>query len=591
MRVSTPLVIAALLLSGCATLPPTDTAPAATPTVSPAISSDQQLDSLADRMVAETIAYDPTTAYFVGVKTEDHGRWGDRSPAAIAAFDAQRDALLAAVAAIPAEGLSTPKRLVRAAMIERLEADRATRVCRYEQWDVNHMSGWHLGLADVAREQPVATERERALALERWSKLPAVVAQEIANARRGLAAGFSAPKPVVRRVMKQIDGIVASAPDKLPYYAIAERSTDPAFKAQFRALLNGPLRAAFRAYGRFLTNEYLPRARDSIAISAHPDGRACYAASLRSFTTLKRSPEEVFKLGQETVNGNLAAVRAIGREAFGSDQLPVIVKRINEARDNRFSSEAELIAFSRAIVDRARERSARLFERMPAQQMLVEPLHAYRRGTGASAYYERQIDPARPAYYRIPSERWDSETRGGAEITAVHEGYPGHHMQIALAASTVGSPIAELLFNSAYPEGWARYSEALAEEAGIYQTTYARMTRRLWPARGMVVDPGLHLMGWSREQAVAFIRESGRFAGPEAEDLIDRIVVWPGQLTAYDSGALEIFALRREAERALGRCFDLREFHARVLETGIVPLVALRGHIEQWIAARSCPAG
>ena len=111
------------------------------------------------------------------------------------------------------------------------------------------------------------------------------------------------------------------------------------------------------------------------------------------------------------------------------------------------------------------------------------------------------------------------------------------------------------------------------------------MTRRLWPARGMVVDPGIHLMGWTREQARAFLRESGRFQGPDADDLIDRIAVWPGQLTAYDSGALEIVALRRQAEQALGERFDLRQFHARVLETGPVPLGALRQHVEAWIAA------
>jgi uncharacterized protein (DUF885 family) len=299
----------------------------------------------------------------------------------------------------------------------------------------------------------------------------------------------------------------------------------------------------------------------------------------------------VFRLGQETVNANMQKVRALGREKFGTDDLATIVKRINAAPDNRFKSEEELIAFSREVVQRSREKTAPLFLRMPAQEMRVEPFHAYRRGTGGSSYYERQIDPARPAFYRIASERWEGETRGGAEITAVHEGYPGHHMQISFATMTASGPIANMLGNSAYAEGWARYSEALAEEAGIYRTVYALMTRRLWPARGMVVDPGIHLMGWSREQAIAFVRQSGRFAGPEADDLVDRIAVWPGQLTAYDSGALEIMALRRDAEQALGAKFDLREFHARVLETGIVPLGALRRHIEGWIAQKRGEAG
>jgi uncharacterized protein (DUF885 family) len=216
--------------------------------------------------------------------------------------------------------------------------------------------------------------------------------------------------------------------------------------------------------------------------------------------------------------------------------------------------------------------------------MLVEPFPAFQRGTGGSSRYESSVDPAKPAYYRINSETWAEETRGSAEITAVHEGYPGHHMQIAIANALGTSRFANLIGNSAFVEGWGRYAEMLAEEAGIYQTDYALMTRRLWPARGMVVDPGIHLMGWTREQAVSFMQESGRFTLADDEDAVDRIAVWPGQLTAYDSGGLEIMALRREAEAALGKRFDIREFHQRVLENGPVPLPRLRSNVQAWIA-------
>lgn len=586
----------AALMAGsvCACAPvavaPRQAAPPPALAAQPSPGADEVLDAIADRMIAEQVAYDPTSAYFIGVPAPDNSRWSDRSPEALAAVRAQRDALLAELQRIRPDDLSQDKRFVHASMVERLEADRQTRVCRYELWDVNHMSGWHLDFADVAREQPVETAEQRAEALQRWSSLPALVDQEIANARAGLESGYSAPKAAVRRAIKQVETIASSSPESLPYYQIAERSSDAAFKAAFREVLAGPVRGAFQRYGRFLNDEYLPRAREAIAITGNPNGRACYEASLRAYTTLQRSPEEVFRLGRETVNANLATVRQLGREKFGTDDLPTIIGRINDAPDNQFSSEEELILFSREVVERARQKTAPLFLAMPPQEMRVEPFHEYRRGSGGSSYYERQIDAARPAFYRIASERWESETRGGAEITAVHEGYPGHHMQISFAIMNAPGPIANLLGNSAYAEGWARYSEALAEEAGIYDTLYALMTRRLWPARGMVVDPGIHLMGWTREQAIAFIRESGRFAGPEADDLVDRIAVWPGQLTAYDSGALEIIALRREAERALGDRFDIREFHARVLETGIVPLGALREHIEAWIAAKRSAA-
>lgn len=551
---------------------------------------DDRLDALADRMVALEVGYHPAMAYFIGVPAPDHRRWPDRSPAAIAAKEAAADSILAALRTIDPAALTGRRPFVHAAMFEELEARRQARICAFDLWDVNHMGGWHLALANVAREQPVGTPEERAQTLERWAALPALVDQEIANARRGLSLGYSAPKAVVARVIRQAEGLAAGEPESLPFWAPAERSGDPAFQAEFRAILAGPVRDAFGRWRDFLAREYLPAAREPLGVAANPDGAECYRASLRGYTTLDRAPEEVFALGRETVEGNRARVLELGRAAFGVAELPAIVEAIKEAPDNRFSSEEELIRFSREVVARSIERTRPFFLAMPAQEMRVEPFHAYRRGSGGSSYYETQIDPALPAFYRINSESWPSETRGGAEITAVHEGYPGHHMQISFANTLEAHPVTRLTANSAYSEGWARYSEALAEEAGIYETVYAPMTRRLWPARGMVVDPGLHVMGWTREQVKEFIRASGRFGGNEADDLVDRIAILPGQLTAYDSGGLEIMALRREAERALGERFDVREFHQRVLENGSVPLEALRSHVRAWIAAEQARA-
>jgi uncharacterized protein (DUF885 family) len=169
----------------------------------------------------------------------------------------------------------------------------------------------------------------------------------------------------------------------------------------------------------------------------------------------------------------------------------------------------------------------------------------------------------------------------------VHETVPGHHLQIALAREFPHpSDIFKLADNSAYIEGWARYAERLSEEAGIYETEYARIARRIWPARGMVVDPGIHAFGWTRQRAIDYVKSTGRFDDKTADALVNRIAVLPGQLTAYDSGGLEIFALRREAEAALGSKFDVREFHQRVLEEGVVPLEELKAHMREWIRSQ-----
>ena len=269
---------------------------------------------------------------------------------------------------------------------------------------------------------------------------------------------------------------------------------------------------------------------------------------------------------------------------FSVENFAEILERTKTAPGNRFDSEQELIDFTRALVPVTREKSAPFFSKLPAQEMVVEPYADYLKGTGQSSRYETTPPSEGPATYRINTDDWEADTKGHAQIVAVHEGWPGHHMQIATAYAVEGlHPIVQLLSSTAYVEGWARYSEALAEEAGIYDTRYGEITRRAWPARGMVMDPGLHVYGWSEQQVKDFAMESGRFDEKSAEVLLDRIAVIPGQLTAYDTGGLEIFALREEAEERLGEKFDIREFHNRILENGAVPLGAMRSHVEEWI--------
>ncbi len=221
---------------------------------------------------------------------------------------------------------------------------------------------------------------------------------------------------------------------------------------------------------------------------------------------------------------------------------------------------------------------------MPTQPVEVVPFDEHEEGTGRSAHY-RAGSEERPGEYRIPLHEAEEQSRGNAEAVAFHEAWPGHHLQVAAAQAVEGlHPVTEIIWFSGPGEGWARYAEALAEEMGLYRTKTGPILRRAWPARGMVVDPGIHLFGWTREQAKAYLLESGRFPESEGDSLVDRIAILPGQLTAYDSGGLEIFALRAEAEAAMSDDFDIGEFHDRVLENGTIPLKQLRAHVEAWIA-------
>ena len=549
-------------------------------------SPSQEINALADRLTRLRVDYDPTIAYVTGLTTQDHAHFADRRIAAIRALERREDAIAADLRKVPVESLDANAKVTRAVLAEMLDSSRELRVCKAELWELSHFVGWQVNFALIAEAQPLGTPELRAQALKRWGSVPDYLKVQTDNLRSGLRAGYSVPKSIVQRVIAQLDAFASNSDS--PLYVMLERDAEPQFGTAFRALVGGRINPAVRRFRAFLMTEYLPKARDTIGLSALPDGAACYQANLRSYTTLKRTPAEVMAIGERTIAENERVVIELGTKLYGTSDLATIIQRNNDAAGNKFKSGEELLADARSLLTTATEKSRPYFVKLPEQAVIVETPPAYQAGSGISAHYDPQPDVSRPARYIEPIEEWASTTRGTAEITLVHETIPGHHLQIALAREfPLTSDIAKLADNSAYIEGWARYAERLSEEAGIYRTDYARISRRIWPARGMVVDPGIHAFGWSREKAVAYLVATGRFDERGAEATVDRVATMPAQLTAYDSGGLEIFALRREAEAALGASFDIREFHQRVLEQGVVPLPALREHVVEWIETRS----
>jgi uncharacterized protein (DUF885 family) len=570
-------VIAPLLLVACASDPPAQT-------------GAQRVNAIADAYRAGLLEQQPELAYFAGIELESHDGLSDNSPAALARWEKREDGWLKAVHAIDANALvGTTEWITLGAMREQLEASVQLRVCHSESWQtVNHMESWHTTFATLAELQPVDTEAHRNQALARWRKIAPYIRQEIPNLRGGLEHKYSAARAVAERMLKQLDGMIAAPLDENhPYASPAKRSTDAEFKKQFLALLGDEVLPAMREYRAFLADEYLPHARTALAVTTLPDGMACYQAMLRSYTTLSRTPAEVKALGEKVVDANRQEVQALGKKLFGIDDLPTILAQAKTAPDNQFANPADTLAGSREMVLRAEAAMPRYFGQVPTQHVSVEPIPAYEDGAGASSHYEPPQADGTPGIYRISLLRPGGTTRSEAEVTAFHETWPGHHLQIAYAQRIRDAhPLMQLIFNSGYVEGWARYAENLSEEAGLYHTDYAKLQRRAWPARGMVVDPGIHAFGWTREQAIAFIMEAGRDNEQSAGNLVDRIAAIPGQLTAYDSGAQEFFALRRQAEATLGNKFDIRAFHDAVLGKGTIPLPMLREVTNRWLATQ-----
>jgi len=536
----------------------------------------------------ETLKRNPERAYFAGIELERHDGMQNNHPDAHREGEQFIDELYDALQSVDADSLvGSPEWITHAYLDQALRSSIERRICRTELWNVNQMGGWHSAYGQIAQRQPVGSAALREQSLARWSRLASFIDQEIANLDRGLKRGYSAPQPVVQRVIRQVDGLLALDTEASPFYSPAARDNDEAFAAATADIVENQIVPALQAYRNYLASTYIKAARETLSITANPDGTACYEASLRAYTTLDRPAKDVFDLGQQTVDGNKQAIVEMGRALYGSSDFAEILDAAKNDPADRFIDADELLAFSRDMVRRAEAEMPNWVGRMPAQPVEVVPFEKHEEGTGRSAHY----NPAgkdRPGEYRIPLHKPEEQSRGNAEATAFHEAWPGHHLQVAFGQSVEGlHPVTRIIWFSGPGEGWARYSEALAEEMGLYETSAGPILRRAWPARGMVADPGIHLFGWTRAEAIEFMMEAGRFPDSMGDEMVDRIAILPGQLTAYDSGGLEILALRREAERALGDRFDIREFHDRVLESGTIPLGALRQHVERWIEEKS----
>ena len=550
----------------------------------PVTNSVRAVNEIADRYYALTLQQTPETAYFSGVELTRHDGMQDISPGARISAESHEDAMLSELLEIDATNLvGRTEWITHAYLLQQLQSAVAQRVCRTDLWNVNQMGGWHSGYAQIAQLQPVGDAQLRDQAIARWSKMSAYIDQEITNLEQGLELGYSAPKTVVQRVIDQVDGLLALDTEQSPFFSPAVRDGDTGFAEAMRAIVEEQILPALTRYRDFLAGTYINNARQELSITANPDGLACYEASLRAYTTLDRSGKDVFELGQKTVNANRAMVIELGRKAYGLDDFKAIIKQAKNDPADRFTSKEELLQFSRDMVQRAESEMPNWVVSMPQQPVSVVPFEEHEEGTGMSAHY-RPAGSDRPGEYRIPLHEPEEQSRGNAESTAFHEAWPGHHLQVAASQSVEGlHPITQIIWFSGPGEGWARYSEALADEMGLYTTVTGPIKRRAWPARGMVVDPGIHLFGWTREEAIEFMMESGRFPETMGDQMVDRIAILPGQLTAYDSGGLEILALRKMAEDAMGKDFDVRQFHQKILENGTIPLLQLRAHVAAWV--------
>jgi uncharacterized protein (DUF885 family) len=462
-------------------------------------------------------------------------------------------------------------------------------------WNLDPRSGPQVDFPTLATMQPIKTEREREQLLQRWRLMPGYVDQCRVNIERGIAHGRVASYSSVSRVLAQVDELVKTPLAHSPLTEPGRRDLGQArdlaaWRDQLDEVTAKGIYPAFERYRDTLRNRLLPLARpdDKPGILFVDGGIEAYRVAIHRHTSLDLSASEIHGIGLAEVARIRGEIAALGKKVFGTEDLAQIQLKLRTNPALHFRTREEVEAKAASALAKANAIVAANFGLQPkvACEVVRVPEHE-ERDTTIGYYREAAADGSRLGRYYINTFDPQTRTRYDAEALAFHESVPGHHLQGTIAQELTGMPLLRRFFGSnAYVEGWALYCERLADELGLYSSDTDRLgmlSFDAWRAARLVVDTGIHSMGWTRDTAIAYLKDNTLLAENNVVNEVDRYIAWPGQALGYKLGSREIFALRDEARQKLGARFKLADFHDHVLAAGPLPLPLLRERIEAWL--------
>jgi uncharacterized protein (DUF885 family) len=459
---------------------------------------------------------------------------------------------------------------------------------------LTQMGGIQQGSASTLATMPHQTVADYENILARLEALPKNVEQNLLLVQAGLKKGYTPPKLMLRDVPKQIADLIPADPLASPLLqpftefpagfpeAQRVRITDRAKK-----LYTDSVAPAFQKLHDYLEKTYLPACRESIAATALPNGAAAYAFHVRWQTTTRLTPQQIHEIGLSEVK----RIRSEMDKVIASTGFKGSFHDFTEflRTDPRFFYENadDLVNGYRIITKKIDPELAHQFGKLPRLTYGVCVIPEFKAPSQTTAYYQAGAPSAgRPGCYFVNTYHLHARPKWEMEALSLHESVPGHHLQISLAQEMEGQPeFRKHAGYSAFVEGWALYCESLGEDLGMYKDPYSKfgqLSYEMWRAVRLVVDTGMHSMGWTRDQAIQFFKDNTGKTDQDITVEVDRYIVWPGQALAYKLGQLKIRQLRTEAEKKLGAKFDVRKFHDAVLENGAVPLSVLESYMNRW---------
>jgi uncharacterized protein (DUF885 family) len=460
---------------------------------------------------------------------------------------------------------------------------------------LNQMEGIQQGAADTLESTPHHSVAEYEIILERMKTLSIHVEQQIALLQEGLQRGYTPPKVTMRDVPKQIADLIPADPMASallqPFTEFPSAFSDPdraRLTEHAKKIYTSSLAPAFQKLQDYVATTYLPACRANIAASALPNGGPAYAFHVKWQTTTDLTPPQIHEIGLSEVK----RIRTEMDKVIASTNFKGSFRDFTEflRTDPQFyyDKPEDLVNGYRIIVKKIDPELAHEFGKLPRLPYGVCEIPAFKAPSQTTAYYQ-QGSPAvgRPGCYFVNTYNLHARPKWEMESLSLHEAVPGHHLQLSLGQEMENVPeFRKQVGYSAFVEGWALYSESLGEEVGLLKDPYSKfgqLTYEMWRAIRLVVDTGMHSMGWTRDQSIQFFKDNTGKTDQDITVEVDRYIVWPGQALAYKLGQLKIRELRTAAEKKLGPRFDVRTFHDAVLQNGSVPLDVLDRQVGSWI--------
>jgi uncharacterized protein (DUF885 family) len=598
-----PLAALCLGAAACATQqsgPPPAAAPAAQGR-SASANPNQQLDALAEAYFEAGIALSPVQATSLGDNRYNHLYTAGFDPEVRAAFRALRTEYEGRLQAIDRAALDEEHQITYDVFRRNLESAREGERFPQHVVPLNQFFNFTASFVQLGAGNgihPFRTVKDYEDFLGRIRGFDRVIDVAIANMREGVATGVVQPRVLMERVLPQLSAHVVDDPTRSLFYGPITNLPE-SFSAEDKARLTAEYTAAirdrvvpaFRKLHDFVRDEYLPRTRTTVGLSALPDGRAWYEYQVRSVTTTDMTPEQIHEIGLSEVARIHREMETVMRQVGWQGDLKSFMQHMVSEPRFRYTTREEMLADYRAAQARIDATTDRLFDVKPKANYEIRQIEEFReRSASAGSYTAAALDGSRPGIFYLNTYDPPARPRFGMETLLIHEGSPGHHFQISIARELEHLPrLRRFGGYTAYSEGWGLYAETLGKELGVYTDPYqyyGYLASELWRAIRLVLDTGIHAKGWTLEQAMEYARQNSPNSQTSIQSEVERFAAIPGQALAYKVGEMKITELRRRAEAALGPRFDIKAFHREILEDGALPLNVLDDKIDRWIAAQ-----